>query len=271
MPVAPCKGRPRALLFLLLWFLPVCGFTADLFAAQSSATVLVSAAISLKDALDELGQTYQLAHPGIAIRFNYGGSGTLQHQIEQGAPVDLFVSAAAAQIDALQSKGLIVPKTRRDIVGNTLVLIVPANSQAIRSFKDLGDKKVALIAVGDPQSVPAGLYARQTLEHLGLLSSVEGKFVFAKDVRQVLNYVETGNADAGIVYKTDALISPRVRVVATAPANSHDLIVYPGAVIQASKSAPAAAAFLNFLAGPQARAVFEKFGFIPPEKAAENN
>lgn len=270
-PVPSSKCGRRFSFFSLLVFLLVLVQALPSSAAQSTASVTVSAAISLKDALDQLGQAYESGHPGIVIRFNYGGSGTLQHQIEQGAPVDLFVSAAAAQMDALESKGLLVPKTRRNIAGNTLVLIVPADSSGIGDFKDLADPRVTLIAVGDPQTVPAGLYARQTLDRFGLLGSLAKKFVFAKDVRQVLTYVETGNAAAGIVYRTDALISPKVRVVATAPAASHDPIVYPAAVIQASKNASAAAAFLDFLAGPAARAVLQKFGFAPPEKAAENN
>lgn len=240
-------------------------------AAQQPASVTVSAAISLKDALDELGRVYEQSHPGAKITFNYGGSGTLEHQIEQGAPVDILISAAEKQMDALESKGLIVAGTRRNLVANELVLIVPAASSLVRSFQDLARAEVKVVALGESETVPAGMYARQSLEHLGLLAAVQKKTVFAKDVRQVLTYVETGNADAGIVYQTDARISGIVRIVATAPAGSHDPIVYPAAVVRDSRNATAARAFLDFLAGPEARAVFAKYGFLAPEKQAEKN
>lgn len=239
--------------------------------AQQPASLTVSAAISLKDALDELGPAYEQIHPGAKITFNYGGSGTLEHQIEQGAPVDIFVSAADKQMDALESQGLIVAGTRRVLVANELVLIVPAASSVVRNFQDLARAEVKVVALGEPGTVPAGMYARQSLDHLGLLPAVEKKTVYTKDVRQVLTYVETGNADAGIVYQTDARISAKVRIVATAPAASHDPIIYPAAVVKNSKDITSAHAFLEFLDGPQARAVFAKHGFLAPEKQAEKN
>ena len=235
-------------------------------AAQQPVSITVSAAISLKDALDELGQNFEKAHPGTSIRFNYGGSGTLQHQIEQGAPVDVFFSAAEKQMDELASEALIDAGTRRDIAANSLVLIVPIDSQAVGNFQDLLKPSVKIVAVGEPASVPAGLYARQTLDHLRLLAPIKSKLVFAKDVRQVLTYVETGNADAGLVYTTDAKISSKVQVVAIAPASSHEPILYPAAVLRASKNMSVAREFLDYAAGREARAVFEKFGFTSPEK-----
>jgi molybdate transport system substrate-binding protein len=230
------------------------------------ASITVSAAISLKDALDELGPMYERAHPGAKITFNYGGSGTLQHQIEQGAPVDVFFSAAQKQMDTLESEGLLVPGSRRDLVANTLVLIAPASSISVQGFPDLARPEVKIVALGEPATVPAGMYARQALAHLGLLAAIEKKFVYAKDVRAVLTYVATGDADAGLVYQTDAQASPQVRVVARAPRDSNDPIVYPAAVIRNSKNIAAASAFLNFLGGHAARAVFEKYGFALPEK-----
>jgi molybdate transport system substrate-binding protein len=238
-------------------------------AAQQPTSLTVSAAISLKDALGELGRAYEQSHPGAKILFNYAGSGTLQHQIEQGAPVDIFFSAAEKQMDSLQSKGLIVAGTRKNIVANDLVLIVPATSNLVRSFRDLPRPDVKIVALGQPETVPAGMYARQALDHLGLLTAVKKKTVYAKDVRQVLTYVETGNADAGIVYRTDARISAKVRVVATAPADSHEPIIYPAAVVKGSKNVASARAFLDFLAGSEARAVFAKYGFAAPEKQAD--
>jgi molybdate transport system substrate-binding protein len=239
--------------------------------AQHPAAVTVSAAISLKDALDELGRAYEQSHAGTKIVFNYGGSGTLQHQIEQGAPVDIFFSAAEKQMDTLQSEDLIVAGTRRNLVANELVLVVPVNSNIVRNFQDLTRPEVKIVALGEPETVPAGMYAWQVLDRLGLLAAVAKKTVYAGDVRQVLTYVETGNADAGIVYQTDARISSKVRIVATAPAASYDPIVYPAAVVKSAKDVASARAFLEFLAGPEARAVFAKYGFLMPQKQAGKN
>ncbi|MFZ3200937.1 MAG: molybdate ABC transporter substrate-binding protein [Candidatus Acidiferrales bacterium] len=235
-------------------------------AAQQTAPITVSAAISLKDALDEIGSVYGHSHYGAKVTFNYGGSGTLQHQIEQGAPVDIFFPAAEKQMDALESEGLILAGTRRDVATNVLVLIAPANSSLVKNFQDLARPEIKVVALGEPATVPAGMYAQQTLDHLGLLAAVEKKTVYAKDVRQVLTYVETGNADAGIVYQTDARISSQVRVVATAPADSHEPIVYPVAIIKGSRNIPSAQAFLTYIAGAEARAIFVKHGFGLPEK-----
>jgi molybdate transport system substrate-binding protein len=261
--------RTAGIAFLLV--LGAAGFADSASIAQQRSSLTVSAAISLKDALDELGHIYEKGRPGAKITFNYGGSGTLQHQIEQGAPVDIFFSAAEKQMDALASGGLLVPGTRSDVVSNVLVLVAPASSNTVKSFQDLDLPDVKIIALGEPATVPAGQYARQTLEHLGLLASVEKKAVFAKDVRTVLTYVETGNADAGVVYQTDARSSSKVRVVATAPAGSHDPIVYPAAVLKSSKDIAAGRAFLEFLESSEGRGVFEKYGFTVPEKQAGKN
>lgn len=234
--------------------------------APKREQITVSAAISLKDALDQIGREFQAQHPNAEIAFNYGGSGTLQHQIEQGAPVDVFVSAAAKQMDALESEGLIATGTRRNAAANALALIVPAGSKSVYAFSDLARPAVRTIALGEPATVPAGAYARQALDHLGLLRKITGKIVYAKDVRQVLTFVETGNADAGFVYATDARISSKVRVVADAPADSHDAIVYPAAMLRGSKHADLDREFLDFLGGPQGREAFARFGFAAPEK-----
>ena len=246
-------------------------------APQRSESITVSAAISLKDALDELGPIFQVQQHrknggnGTAVTYNYGGSGTLARQIEQGAPVDVFFSAAEKQMDELEAQNLIVADTRHDLVGNALVLIAPVQSTALHNFQDLTGSVVKTIALGETSTVPAGMYARQTLEHLGLFAALEKKVVYAKDVRAVLTYVETGNADAGLVYQTDANTSPKVRVVAIAPADSHDPILYPAAVLRDSKNKPAARAFVDFLQGPDARAVFQKYGFTSSEKSAVKN
>jgi molybdate transport system substrate-binding protein len=262
---------------LFLFVVTTAGNFALQGAADQSDSITVSAAISLKDALDELGPIFQIQQHrknggnGTAVTYNYGGSGTLARQIEQGAPVDVFFSAAEKQMDELAAQSLIVADTRRDLVGNSLVLIAPAEAATLRSFQDLSNPAIKAIALGEISTVPAGMYAQQTLDHLGLFAAVRKKIVYAKDVRAVLTYVETGNADAGLVYQTDANSSKRVRVVAIAPPDSHDPILYPATVLRDSKNKPAARAFLEFLQGADARAVFQKYGFTSAEKSAVKN
>ena len=231
----------------------------------SADEITVSAAISLKDALDEIAHLYNSEHAGVEVHFNLGGSGTLQRQIEQGAPVDIFISASPKEMDSLQSQGLLVADTRKDLVRNSVVLIVPAGRTSVSGFQDLTTAAVKTVAVGEPQTVPAGKYAQETLTHFGIYDKLKTKLVLANDVRQVLTYVETGNADAGIVYATDAKISKKVTVVATAPEDSHSPVVYPAAVIKNTKDSSGAKTFLEFLAGEKARTVFQKYGFIPAE------
>ena len=228
-----------------------------------SDEITVSAAISLKDALDEIAHLYSTEHPNAEVHFNLGGSGTLQRQIEQGAPVDIFISASPKEMDSLQSQALLLPDTRKDLAQNSVVLIVPAGSSSISGFQDLTKAAVKTVAVGEPPTVPAGKYAQEVLTHFGIFDQLKPKLVLAKDVRQVLTYVETGNADAGIVYATDAKISKKVTVVATAPEDSHSPVVYPAALIKSSKNPGGAKMFLEFLGGEKAGAVFQKYGFIP--------
>lgn len=224
-------------------------------------TLTISAAISLKAPLEAIGQSYERVHPDERVVCNFGASGTLQHQIEQGAPVDIFISAGESQMDALEKDSLLVPGTRRDLLGNQLVLIVPTRSVGIKDFPDLTNSTVKSIAVGDPQVVPAGMYAKETLDNLGLLPKIQKKLVFAQDVRQALAYVETGNADAGLVYVTDARTSNAVRVAATAPSDSHLPILYPVALLKDSKSPEAAHTLLETLESSDSLSTFEKYGF----------
>jgi molybdate transport system substrate-binding protein len=223
-------------------------------------TLTVSAAASLKDALAETEAVYEHGHANIEFSNNFGSSGTLAAQIDQGAPVDIFISAAAKPMDALAASGLIVTGTRRNLLRNTLVLIAPLDSK-LKDFQGLTDKSIRLIALGDPVSVPAGQYGKQTLLSFHLWEQLSTKYVLGKDVRQVLTYVETGNADAGLVYATDAQASSKVRVVAIAPESTHDLIVYPVAVVKGSRNEDASRGFAEFLRSPTAQAIFVKHGF----------
>jgi molybdate transport system substrate-binding protein len=226
--------------------------------AQTALTI--SAAASLKEALAETETAFKQSHANVDFRNNFGSSGTLATQIDQGAPADVFLSAAARPMDELEAKGLIVAGTRRNLLRNSLVLIAPLDSR-LRDFQGLAEGSVRIIALGDPGGVPAGQYGKQALTSLHLFEMLSSKFVFAKDVRQVLTYVETGNADAGLVYASDAQASTKVRVVGTAPDSSHDPIVYPAAVIKGTHNEEAAREFVEYLRSPAARAIFVKHGF----------
>jgi len=241
------------LLFLLVPLLPL---------HAGPVRLTISAAISLKVPLEALKARYEKANPGAAIVFNFGSSGALQQQIMNGAPVDVFVSAAAKQMDELQAAGLIEPSSRFVLVGNTLVLIAPVGSANWTGFEALASADVRWIAIGEPKSVPAGIYAMETLEHLRAAGAVKDKLVYGKDVRQVLTYVEGGNADAGFVYGSDAAGSKSVRIAAIAPEDSHRKIEYPAAVVKASPHAVEASAFLAFLRTEEASKLFKSAGFV---------
>lgn len=227
-----------------------------------SATLLIAAAASLQNALEEIDPLFESTHQGTTVNYNFAASGPLQQQIEQGAPVDVFISAATKQMDALQSQDLLLAGTRQNLLTNSLVLVVPGNSTlGLTSFRQLTGASVKKISVGEPRSVPAGQYAEELFKNLGILEQLKPKFVYGNSVRNVLGTVESGNADAGVVYRTDAMISDNVKQVATAPDNLHSAIVYPIAVIKASRSANAAKAYAQFLSSDQAKQVFTKYGF----------
>ncbi len=247
---------------LLIIGLPT--ITSTSVIAQSNTTILVSAAASLKDALEEIKPLYQQSKPNVKISYNIGSSGALQQQIEQGAPADIFISAAKKQVDTLEQKGLLVAGTRNIIAKNRLVLVVPKNVFGVTSFYSLQDAKVKKISIGEPRSVPAGQYAQQVLEKLKIWNQVKPKLVFANNVRQVLASVETGNAEAGLVYVTDAKISNKVKIVVIADEKYHSAIIYPLAVVKRSKNLAAAKEFSRFLSSEQAKTVFKKYGFILP-------
>lgn len=226
-----------------------------------STTLTISAAASLKDALEEIKPLYCQQKSNVTLTYNFGSSGALQQQIEQGAPADVFISAAKKQMDALQEKGLLLDGTRKDLLKNQVVLIAPKDAAAVTDFKDLTSDRIKKVALGEPKSVPAGKYAEEVLTSQNILNKIKAKTVYAKDVRQVLNYVESGNADAGIVYLSDAKSSDKVKVVATASEKSHSPVVYPIAVLKNSKNVDAAKEFVQFLSSDTAKSVFEKQGF----------
>ncbi|WP_071190462.1 molybdate ABC transporter substrate-binding protein [Trichormus sp. NMC-1] len=238
--------------------------TPSAVVAQSNTNLLISAAASLKEVLEEIKPLYQQSKANVNISYNFGSSGALQQQIEQGAPVDIFISAAKKQMDSLEQKGYLLPATRNIIAKNRLVLVVPKNVFGVSSFYNLRDEKIKKIAIGEPRSVPAGQYAQQVLEKLKIWNQVKQKLVFANNVRQVLASVESGNADAGLVYKTDAKISNKVKVVVAADEKYHSPIIYPLAVVKRSKNVNAAKEFAQFLFSDEAKIVLKKYGFILP-------
>jgi molybdate transport system substrate-binding protein len=228
---------------------------------QKKVELTVSAAASLQDALTNIKADFEKDHPNVIVNFNFGASGALQQQISQGAPVDLFFSAAEDKFQKLVQEGLIEKKNGTDLVGNDLVLVVPKDSnKGIKTFENL--TKADKVALGTPESVPAGQYGKETLEKINIWNAVAGKVVYAKDVRQVLTYVETNNVDAGIVYKTDALTSQKVNIVATAKENTHDPIIYPVGVIKNSSHQKEAQLFYDYLQNDESLKTFEKYGFI---------
>ncbi|WP_299094196.1 molybdate ABC transporter substrate-binding protein [uncultured Metabacillus sp.] len=229
--------------------------------SHEHAEITVSAAASLTDALNEIKTTFEEEHPNIEVTYNFGSSGTLQQQIIQGAPADLFFSAAKDKFDELVNKGYIDQKNGVDLVGNKIVLVTPKESKnGIESFSDLNDK-AQKIAIGTPETVPAGKYAKEMLENIGEWEGVKNKMVYAKDVRQVLTYVETGNVDAGIVYNTDALISSKINVLATAEEGTHTPIIYPLGIINESKNLEEAKAFFDYMQSDKALTILEEYGF----------
>lgn len=220
----------------------------------------ISAAASLTDALTEIQKEYAKKSDNV-LQFNFAASGALQKQIEEGAPCDLFISAAKSNMDTLEQEGLILSDTRRDLLGNKLTLIAASEkADKIKGYEDLLTAADS-ISIGTPESVPAGKYAQQALQKLGLWDRLQKKLVYAKDVRQVLEYVDTGNVDCGIVYQSDTLTMKTGVVVANLPEDSHDPIIYPAALIKDSAQSGAAADFYDFLQTDYAKGVFEKYGF----------
>lgn len=239
-----------------LWFVP-----AALSAEGPSLTV--SAASSLRMAMEEIQRAFAVQNPSARIVFNFGASGALRQQIEQGAPVDVFLPAASRQMDDLAAQGLLAPGTRRNLLVNEVVLIAPIGREQPRDFAGLASRELRFVVLGDPASVPAGEYGQQVLQSLGLWERVAPRLVLAKDVRQVLTYVQAGNADAGIVYASDASGAELVRVVATAPNGTHRPILYPVAVLAGTREPALAREFVAFLSSRAAESVFRKFGFLP--------
>lgn len=238
-----------------LFLLPLLA-AGQLFAAE----LTVFAAASLTDSLKQIGADYEKA-TGDKVRFNFAASNVLAQQIKAGAPADIFFSADEAKMDSLDQEGLILKDTRKNLLGNTLVIITPQDGVKLGKPGDLAKPEIKHLSLGDTKAVPAGVYAKEWLEKTGLWKSVEGKIAPAENVRAAMAVVESGNAEAGIVYKTDAAISKKVTVALEIPAAEGPKIIYPAAVVKDSRNAEAARKLLDFLADKKADETFAKFGF----------
>jgi len=228
--------------------------------SQDNPALTVSAAASLADVLKPLTDQFT-QETSIPVHLNFASSGTLEKQIEAGASADLFFSASENYTNQLIDKGLADKKWVKPLVSNKLVLIVPKDRDDIHSIDDLAAAKV--IAIGTPELVPAGEYAKEALTSLHLWGALEAKMVYGKDVRQVLSYVETGNADAGLVYLSDAETSTKVKTVQVLPDASHQPILYPCAIIKNSDHQNEAEKLFHYLQSKAAMQLFKKYGFEP--------
>ncbi len=224
--------------------------------------ILVFAAASLTDALREIGASWERS-AGVGVTFNFGASSLLARQIREGAPADLFLSADEAQTDGLEKAGLVEPGTRRSILSNTLAVVVPEDSPLkIASERDLAGPRIGTLALAEPTSVPVGVYSKGFLESAGIWNVVASKIVPTENARATLAAVESGNVDAGIVYRTDALVSKKVKIAFEVPPEAGPAISYPFAVVKGAPRVAAARRFLEHLRSPGARAVFARYGFL---------
>ncbi|GGF92698.1 molybdate ABC transporter substrate-binding protein [Paenibacillus abyssi] len=230
------------------------------------AELIISAAASLTGALKDIQTGFEAKHPSVQLTFNFGSSGALQQQIEQGAPVDVFLSAGVSNMEALVDKGLVDPAMKTTLLMNRLVVVVPNDGQAVIAvMADLLKEDVKSVAIGIPESVPAGGYAKEAMIYTALWDKLQPKLVQAKDVRQVLHYVETGNSDAGFVYQTDALSTKSAKVAFTVDPGSYQPIEYPIAITKASKQQEEAELFYTYLQSEEALSIFKDYGFSLPE------
>lgn len=249
--------------------LAVAATTAVGAAAAAPREATFSVAVSLKEVVEELGRRFVQANPGVVLRYNLGSSGELQKQIEAGAPIDLFLSAAERQMSELERRGLVVPASRRVFARNVLVAVKPLDSLLdLARPADLLDARVRRIVIGNPRTVPAGQYAEQSLRALGIWEGLKPRLVYGENVRQALEYVARGEVDAGFVYASDLATRPGRVTEAFRPAeDTHQPITYPVAIVTGAREPALAEAFIRLLLSAEGRAVLARFGFQPPPGA----
>ncbi|AIL32764.1 molybdate ABC transporter substrate-binding protein [Basilea psittacipulmonis] len=240
---------------LLFLFLALCSQLAG------AATLTVSAASSLSNAMTQVAKRYEQEHPSVTIDLNFAASGVLYQQIRHGAPVDVWISADQKTMDMAQEEGLIQTESRQNLLGNELVLITAIDSGLnVKDLSDLNEKKIQYIALGDPQSVPVGRYAKLALEHAGLFDVLKDKYILTKNVRQSLDYVARSEVNVGFVYATDASIRKnKVKVLLTV--DLADPVFYPVALTKTASDSQLAKDFLHYLFSEKAQAIFHEYGF----------
>lgn len=229
-------------------------------ASEETVTLNISAAASLQEAMTELETKFKEIEPNVKLEVNLGASGALQQQIEEGAPCDVFISAGEKQMTALSDKDLLLADINKTLLTNDLVLVA-AKGTKVKDLDALSTADISKIAIGDPESVPAGKYAKEVLDNTKLYDKVEDKLVLAKDVKEVLAWVQQGNAEVGFVYLSDAQGADGVEVAYTTEADSHSPINYPIAVLKSSEKQDKAKAFEDFLLSADGQTILEKYGF----------
>lgn len=250
-----------SLLLCLVFTLSACSQVNNTVATTPPKIDLtISAAASLKDAMSKLEEDFKVQHPNFTLTFNFGSSGSLMEQIKQGAPSDIFISAGASQMKELDTSGFIQENTNKNLVKNSLVLVGPKDT-SLTSISDLTTDKVKHLGIGEPSSVPAGKYANETLTKLGIKDKVTSKLVFAKDVKEVLAWSTSGNAEAGFVYYSDAKGNDSVKIIETVPDNLHSPIIYPIGVIKSSKNLDSAKIFEDYLLTDEAQKILQDYGY----------
>jgi molybdate transport system substrate-binding protein len=246
---------------VLPWFASLIFLALSVQSARADE-ILVSAAASLTDALKEISDGYP-SKSKHKVKFNFGPSSALARQIDEGAPADIFFSADLPQLDGLDKKGRLEPGTRKNLLSNQLVIIVPADSKlALSAPKDLMKAEVKRIVLAEPSSVPAGVYSKKYLADEGVWDQVKPKIVPVQDVRATLAAVESGNVEAGFVYKTDAAVSNKVKIAYEVPFDKGPKITYPVAIVKESKRKEAARDFMSYVQRPAAKDVFKRHGFV---------
>ena len=246
------------MIIIAVLFLTACSETAG---ERADLELSIAAAVSLTDSLKEIKKIYENEHD-IKLNFQFGGSGTLARQIEHGSGADIFISSNVDWMNELEGEKQILSETRQNIVGNQLVLVATEDTElTYEDVTELNPEEIGQLAIGNPDSVPAGEYARQALKALGLWDVLENRLVLAKDVRQVVTYVKSGNVDAGFIYASDMEAADGLNVLATVDSKLHDAITYPGAVIAGTENEEASSDFIRFLLTEEAQGIFRTYGF----------
>ena len=257
-------GKLKSSLLLLVLILAGCQVNSDRINSNDKTEIIIGAAASLQDVISQIKPLYEQQYPQQTLTATFASSGTLQRQINQGAPIDVFISADRTKIDKLDQQGLLIDSSIQNLVSNQIALVTTTdNPLELSGFKDLLKDKVKTLALGEPNTVPGGKYAQEVLEHYEIANQVKPKAVYAKDIRQVLNYVTTQNADVGMIYLTDARSRQQdLQIIAIAPLATHSSIDYAIAITQASRSPQVAENFVDFLFKEPAQTIFKQSGFL---------